>query len=85
MERPVYANSFAVALNSDMNELVINFFQEYPADFVQTEEAGNFKVSAAREEIAGVVMPAVVARQLVQTLNTTLNQNPQAAEDIKTD
>lgn len=75
MDNPQYANGFSVAYNDVLGEVVINFVQEYPVLDSDASQADGSAPKATRKDIAGVVLPVNVARQLYQIIGETCMKN----------
>lgn len=75
MENPQYANGFSVAYNDVLGEVVINFGQEYPVLDSAASQADGNAPKATRKDVAGVVLPVNVARQLYQIIGETCMKN----------
>ena len=70
MNRPSYANAFAVSYNPQAHEIVINFVQEYPV--IDPEGIGQ-EPQKEREHVSSITLPDTIANQLQVALNNMIN------------
>ena len=84
MDKPQYANAFTATFNPQIGEVVLIFNSVYrsigPLPVCDEPGIVHVKTVIIGEHVCGVVLPAGVARQLIDVLKQNLVALPTSAE-----